>query len=149
MQCSTHTETTANGTCSYSGKPFCGDCLIEMEGKNYGKPYLDRALADIRDRAGSKSHPNVYMNAGGAAAAAATGSPNIISAGLTHVPFYRKRWCIAIACATPILAPFAFLSAVTGPLYWNDDGQWRRVSGGGKTIYVIWSIFGTALLAAL
>lgn len=151
MQCTTHSDVIAAGSCTFSGKAFCTDCLVEMEGKLYGKPYLDRAIADIRDRASSKGQPNVFMNAGGAAASAAAVSspPQTMMIGVQDVPFYRRRFWVIVGCVTPILAPFAFLSAVTGPLYWNDDGAWRKVSGGGKFIYIIWAIFGTALLAAL
>lgn len=120
-----------------------------MESKFYGKPYLDKAIADIRDRASSKSQPNVYMNAGGAAAAAVSTPAPAVVIGIQDVPFYRKRFWMIIGCATPVLAPFAFLSAVTGSLYWNDDGAWRKVSGGGRLIYVIWAVFGSALIFAL
>lgn len=83
------------------------------------------------------------------AAAAVSSLAQPMMNGIQDVPLYRKRMFMVIGYANPIFAPFAFLSAVTGPLYWNDDGAWRKVSGGGKFIYIIWAIFGTALLAAL
>lgn len=33
MNCTTHAEKEAAGTCTYCGKPFCSDCLIEIDGK--------------------------------------------------------------------------------------------------------------------
>jgi hypothetical protein len=153
MQCATHPDATANGICSYSGKPFCGDCLIEIEGKLYGKPYLDRVMADARDHAGSKTHtPMVFMNAGGAAAVASSSAlaaptgPMVVAIGLREVPFYRKRWFVILMCLT--IAPIAFISAVTGPLYSNNGGEWMRVSGGGKAAYIILSLWGCGVIIA-
>ena len=35
MYCANHTQTQAFGSCDYCGKPFCRDCLAEIQGKYY------------------------------------------------------------------------------------------------------------------
>jgi len=138
MQCTTHPESAAQGVCSYSGKPFCPDCLVEMEGKLYGKPFLDRAVAAIRDSVAAKSQPTVFMNAGGAAAAAAA-APAIIMA--SKPPFYRRRWfCILF------IGPVTLVVVLTGPVFWQAaDGTWVRTSRIGKWVYGLLSLWWLAL----
>jgi hypothetical protein len=43
MQCTLHPQEQAKGMCTYCGKPFCEDCLVEMKGKMYCKADLDKA----------------------------------------------------------------------------------------------------------
>jgi hypothetical protein len=86
MQCTTHSETVASGTCTYSGKAFCSDCLIEVEGKLVGKTYLDRVMEQARDHASKSHNPMIFMNAGGgggaaAASAVASSSPQVATIG--------------------------------------------------------------------
>lgn len=75
MKCSKFPDRDAVGTCAYSGKPYCAEELVEIEGKLYGKDNLGRFMADSREsqRAGS-SQPMVFMNAGGGGGAAASSS---------------------------------------------------------------------------
>jgi hypothetical protein len=138
MQCTTHIETLADGTCTYSGKPFCKDCLIEIEGKLFGKPYLDKAVSAMRDQAAAKAQPNVYMNAGGAAAAIA--APTIIMA--SKPPFYRRRWFCII-----FIGPITLIILLTGPIFWHSsEGMWTRTSVVGKWVYAILSCWFLAAL---
>jgi TM2 domain-containing membrane protein YozV len=76
MQCAKHPEHGAAGVCSYSGKPYCKEELVEGEGKFYAKDNLAYVMAELRERA--KASPMVFMNAGGgggAAASSAVGGP--------------------------------------------------------------------------
>ena len=142
MQCVTHSEIAATGTCTYSGKPFCHDCLVEIESKYYGKLYLDRALTDIRERASSKSQPNVFMNAGGASSSTSpsTDVAPAFAMIVGDIPFYRKRWFIIIVSF--IFPLISFLSAVSGPIYKNvGNGTWTMVSSGGKVILILWTLW--------
>lgn len=44
MNCQTHTEKEAAGTCVYCGKFYCADCLVEVNGKNYCKEHVSSAF---------------------------------------------------------------------------------------------------------
>ena len=37
MNCTNHENVEASGMCTYCGKPFCKDCLVEVKGKMYCK----------------------------------------------------------------------------------------------------------------
>jgi hypothetical protein len=43
MKCINHPNREAAGICSYSGKPFCQEELIEFDSKLYGKEYINKA----------------------------------------------------------------------------------------------------------
>lgn len=79
MKCQNHPEKDAAGACVGCGKLFCADCMLELHGKNYCHKCVE-ALMDDKDKAIDKAEsktPNVFMNAGGGAAAASSGSRNI------------------------------------------------------------------------
>lgn len=65
MQCTKHPEHAADGMCAYSGKPYCAAELVDVDGRFYAKDNVGKVLADAKRSAPS---PNVFMNAGGAAA---------------------------------------------------------------------------------
>jgi hypothetical protein len=71
MQCAKHPEHEAAGMCAYSGKPFCSHELVEVQGRMYGKDYLDRVFAEAKE-AVKPQQPMVFMNAGGGGAAASS-----------------------------------------------------------------------------
>ncbi len=80
MQCSKHPEHAAAGVCSYSGKPYCADELVEVEGRLYSRDNLTAVFNESKARAAAQQPPPppmVFMNAGGASssssAAAAVG----------------------------------------------------------------------------
>jgi hypothetical protein len=75
MNCVDHGDRVAKAICTYSGNPYCDECLVELEGKQVGKRYVDRVLADIRsDASKSAPQPMVFMNAGGGGGGAAASS---------------------------------------------------------------------------
>ena len=144
MYCTTHNDVSAAGVCSFSGKPFCQACLIELEGKLYGKPYVDNAIAAIRDEAALRSPATVFMNAGGTAVAAAQ-PPALI--GIMVVPFYRKRWFIVLMICT-VFSVIDWLILATGPVYRAaGDGSWLPVRS--KWLYALLVLPGLAALIAL
>lgn len=67
MKCSKYPERDAAGVCAFSGKPFCAEELVEVQGKMYAKDNLGLVMAEVKEKAGN-SGPIVFMNAGGAAA---------------------------------------------------------------------------------
>ena len=79
MKCHNHPEKDAAGACVGCGKLFCADCMLELHGKNYCHKCVE-TLMDDKDKAIDKAEskaPNVFMNAGGGAAATSSGSRNI------------------------------------------------------------------------
>ena len=48
MNCTNHPEIEAQGMCTYCGKPFCKDCLVEVKGKMYCKDDLGNVLDEAK-----------------------------------------------------------------------------------------------------
>lgn len=74
MNCTNHPETEATGMCTYCGKPFCKECLVEIKGKMYCKDDLDKVFDENKASAASSipqinitntsSNVNTNQNAG-------------------------------------------------------------------------------------
>jgi TM2 domain-containing membrane protein YozV len=65
MMCSIHPERAASGVCSYSGKLFCGDDLVEVNNRLYAKQNLGYVMNEARDQASNRQQqPVVYMTPG-------------------------------------------------------------------------------------
>ena len=73
MNCTKHPETEAAGFCSYCGKPFCKECLVEVKGRMYCKDDLGNVLDEARQATPSStpvinitnSNQNNNVNANG------------------------------------------------------------------------------------
>ncbi len=71
MNCTNHPETEAKGVCSYCGKPFCGECLVEVKGKLYCKEDLGNVLDEAKRGPGqpqiniTNANANANLNYGG------------------------------------------------------------------------------------
>lgn len=48
MKCTNHPEIEAEGMCTYCGKPFCKECLVEVKGKMYCKSDLGNVLDEAK-----------------------------------------------------------------------------------------------------
>lgn len=48
MKCTNHPEIEAEGMCTYCGKPFCKECLVEVKGKMYCKADLGNVLDEAK-----------------------------------------------------------------------------------------------------
>ncbi len=70
MKCSKFPERDAAGVCAYSGKPYCNDELVEVQGRMYAKDNLGHVMAEIKERS-SNASPMVFMNAGGGSSSSA------------------------------------------------------------------------------
>ncbi len=77
ISCAVHPDRTAAGVCSYSGKFYCAECLVEIDGKNYGKENLSHVLA-----AAKQGTPQVVIHNTPQAIAA----PVVNTAVYTHAP---------------------------------------------------------------
>ena len=51
MKCTNHPEREADGMCSYCGKPFCKDCLVEVKGRMYCKADLGNVIDEAKQQA--------------------------------------------------------------------------------------------------
>ncbi len=52
MKCTNHPEIDAQGMCTYCGKPFCKDCLVEVKGRMYCKQDLGNVLDEAKQSGG-------------------------------------------------------------------------------------------------
>ena len=48
MQCPNHNDREATYACSYCGKLFCEDCLVDLDGKKYCKEHLKNAFDEAK-----------------------------------------------------------------------------------------------------
>ena len=61
MNCTNHGEVNAVGMCTYCGKPFCEECLVEVKGKMYCKDDLGNVLDDAKS-VGNGGTPIINVN---------------------------------------------------------------------------------------
>jgi len=61
MNCSIHTEKEATGTCTFCGKFFCSDCLVDVKGRNYCREHVGEALNATNSTAAAQQ-PNIVIN---------------------------------------------------------------------------------------
>lgn len=88
MMCCKHPERMAAGACSYSGKFYCEEDLVELDGRMYAKDNMSRVLAEATEKAADKarqqsaaSHqPMVFMNAGGGGGGSSSSSSSSAAA---------------------------------------------------------------------
>lgn len=57
MNCINHQEREAAGTCSFCGKPFCSDCLVDVNGRNYCRQHANEAF---NEQTGGTTYNNTY-----------------------------------------------------------------------------------------
>lgn len=48
MNCTNHPEVEAQGMCAYCGKPFCKECLVEVNGRMYCKEDLGKVFDEAK-----------------------------------------------------------------------------------------------------
>lgn len=60
MKCTNHPEVEAQGMCTYCGKPFCSDCLVEVKGRMYCKGDLGNVLDEAKQTA-SAAAPTINI----------------------------------------------------------------------------------------
>lgn len=91
MNCINHPDREATGMCAYSGKPYCSEDLVEVEGKMYAKVNLDKVFGEVKSRsiASASGAPMVFMNSGGASSSSSA-SASASSSGLDS-GFVEKR----------------------------------------------------------
>ena len=60
MNCTKHPEKEATGTCTYCGKFFCEDCLVDVNGRNYCREHVGKAI-DQQNHS-TEATPNIIIN---------------------------------------------------------------------------------------
>ena len=48
MRCTMHFDVPAAGMCTHDGKPYCADCLMEVEGRNVAKHNVSALIQSVR-----------------------------------------------------------------------------------------------------
>lgn len=114
MKCSKYPDRDAAGVCAYSGKPYCSEELVEVEGKMYAKDNLGHVFAEMKGRAGG-SNPMVFMNAGGGGGAAATATT---AAPVVTTPVGTKSRAVAVVLAL-FLGGFGAHKFYLGQIGWG------------------------------
>lgn len=69
MQCSKHPEHQADGSCAFSGRPYCAAELVEVDARLYARDNLGRVLEAAR-QASAAAAPVTIVNSASAAAGA-------------------------------------------------------------------------------
>lgn len=59
MNCTNHPEVEAKGMCTYCGKPFCKDCLVEVKGRMYCKEDIGNVLDEAKQTSNSQPTINI------------------------------------------------------------------------------------------
>lgn len=59
MNCTKHPEVEAQGMCTYCGKPFCNECLVEVKGKMYCKDDLGNVLDEAKQASNGQPVINI------------------------------------------------------------------------------------------
>ena len=72
MKCTNHPEREADVTCTYCGKPFCKECVVEVKGRMYCKDDLGNVFDEAKQQGAangptiniSNANSNANVNAG-------------------------------------------------------------------------------------
>ena len=59
MNCTNHPEVEAQGMCTYCGKPFCNDCLVEVKGRMYCKGDLGNVIDEAKQSSNAQPTINI------------------------------------------------------------------------------------------
>jgi len=59
VNCIKHPEKEVSGTCTYCGKFFCEDCLVDINGRNYCRDHVGAA---VKEQAVTVQQPNIIIN---------------------------------------------------------------------------------------
>lgn len=92
MKCINHPDRDAEAACVYCGKLFCGDCLVEADGKMYCKADVGKVLKEVKEEAAAakSTSPNIIINN-------ANTNVNTNTAGDAGYP-YKSKVAAALLC---------------------------------------------------
>lgn len=95
MVCSKHPERPAAGACAYSGKLYCAEDLVEVNGKMYAKDNLGKVMSEAQEKAAVASRASATMPA----------TPVAMSERQPKV----RPWSITLICILSLLGLVASL----------------------------------------
>ncbi|MDI4649228.1 TM2 domain-containing protein [Cohnella hashimotonis] len=52
----------AVGTCTYCGKFYCKDCMVDVKGKFFCREHVNNAFDEARQQAAATHSPNIVIN---------------------------------------------------------------------------------------
>ena len=59
LRCSKHPDREAVGICTYSGKYYCAEDLVEVGGRMYAKDNLDKVFSEMKEKSSAQQKANV------------------------------------------------------------------------------------------
>jgi hypothetical protein len=62
MNCTNHSDKEAAGACTYCGRLFCPDCLVDVNGRNYCREHVAHAFPDTSTQSAQQNQPNIIIN---------------------------------------------------------------------------------------
>ena len=62
MNCTLHPEREAAGVCTYCGKFYCADCLVDVKGRNYCREHVTQAMNNTQTQQPNYTYNNSYNN---------------------------------------------------------------------------------------
>lgn len=86
MNCKSHLDIEASGTCVYCGNFFCKDCLVEVEGKNYCRADVTKAFNEVKQQT-SVSAPQINIS-----------NINTANANMAMPIVAKKKWTAFLLC---------------------------------------------------
>ncbi|HEY0072681.1 MAG TPA: TM2 domain-containing protein [Abditibacteriaceae bacterium] len=89
LACTLHPDRAAAGVCAHSGKFYCSDDLVEVEGRLYGKENLSFVLSEAR-----RTTPQVVIN----------NSPQAIASPVVNTQFNAPPMPAPVMVASPQLS---------------------------------------------
>lgn len=92
MQCTKHPDKEATGTCTYCGKFFCEDCLVDVNGRNYCRDHVGKA---IEEQNAKNANPNIVINNSSSASSSASATAANFG-GMMYSP--RSRLVALLLC---------------------------------------------------
>lgn len=94
MKCTNHPEREADGMCTYCGKPFCKECLVEVKGKMYCKEDLGNVIDEAKQQ-GSAAGPTININNSNDSVNTNT---NVNNSGFGVLPPRKSKMLALILC---------------------------------------------------
>ncbi len=94
MNCTNHPDREAQGMCTYCGKPFCAECLVEVKGKMYCKADLSNVLDEAKQSAGA-GHPTINITNSNESSNVNT---NANMNGMGYLPPRKSKMVALILC---------------------------------------------------
>lgn len=146
LRCSKHPDRKADGICTYSGKYYCSEDLVEVGGRMYAKDNLDKVFSEMKEKSSGQqpaSMPTIVVNA----SSNATNTTNVGADG-NLMKGTKSRMAAILLCLGWFLGLGGLHRFYTGHyvigiiqfLTWGVFGIWQLID--------LFTIFGGSYLDA-